>query len=807
MIERGVIHASSFRLHPSPFPLRESLVRLNLCGERDFRRCRRRVRKLARGIPAFDFVWIDALLHGGSLTPFQAKVLESSPPEQLCIGPCVVLDRLGRGEFSETYLAKTRGGSEKVVLKRLRLPVETAEPAADQLHTLVEKLRGFDSPFVIGPHFTDQHAGDLLILSRQAAGPNCRDLLVRRGRFPVDVVAEIARQLAAGLAALESRACVHGQIRLVNVRLTAAGYAVLVDAGIGSAIDRGLLIRGDLPAETYEGTAPELIGTGNLRTTTTDIYAFGCLLWQLLAGRPPFPTGDPLGKLAAHQSRAIPEIREFAPDTPPPLAEALRALTQRDPRQRPATFAEVTARFGPSNNSGQRRLARFRRQFDTAAPLEMAAVERESRFPAAAVLVLLFVLTGAALTLFDTGATSQLLRLRSGVSSLLSAIPRRAVETPHTPKDDHLPTIGRSADGLQPLPTPDADGVILLSAGPYEAETVSFVGDLTIRGTGSSLPFVVIRDRPFKIVCRKFALQHVAIRREISATVEGDRHSTGDSAGVLLAVRSQEVLVERCAFYAEGPAQRSPRRAANGEISIAHPLAAVAWSAVDARDPDAGHIRLLNTLFFNDGAAVVCASPPGRLEVDNCLKVGGALFDLREWPTVRDVALSARHATLRRAEALCWARMSKAAARKAQFHATLDECVFDLTGPQAGLLRLTSEVAPSSHDLSLVVSGGGSVIRPDVPIVAWTKPGLPGRISAELPNAVVEGLAVGEFQFVGKTGLAARDSTVNRRSLQIPRRSDVPPGIVAESLAIVLPPAPPQARVDRARGRQRPSAN
>ena len=88
----------TFILRPptsTTFPLRESLVRLNLCSERDFRRCRRRVRRLARGIPAFDFVWIDALLHAGVLTPFQAKVLESSPPEVLRVGPCVLLGPLG----------------------------------------------------------------------------------------------------------------------------------------------------------------------------------------------------------------------------------------------------------------------------------------------------------------------------------------------------------------------------------------------------------------------------------------------------------------------------------------------------------------------------------------------------------------------------------------------------------------------------------------------------------------------------------------------------------------------------------------
>jgi eukaryotic-like serine/threonine-protein kinase len=793
MNNAAVTHPSAFRPPPTSFSLRESLVLLNVCRERDFRRCRRRVRRLARGIPAFDFVWIDALLHAGFLTSFQAKVLETSLPDRLRIGPCVLLDRLGHGEFSETYLARTHGDLDRVVLKRLRPPAEMAGPALERLRVLIERLRGLDNPFLVGPHFTDQNAGDLIVLSRHVAGPNCRELLVRRGRFPVDVVAQIARQLAAGLAALESRACLHGQIQLPNIRLTAGGQAVLVDAGIGGALERGLLLRSDVPPENYEGTAPELIGTGNFQTTATELYAFGCALWQLLAGRPPFPTGDPLGKLAAHQSRAVPEIREFAPDTPAPLAEALRALTQRDPGRRPATFAEVTARFGNANSTGHRRLLRFRREFDTAAPLDRTPVERDSRLPAAAVLTVLLVLAGAALTLVDGGATSRLNRLRSAASTFLSEVSIRAPKTPHAPADDHRHSRHGPADGLRPLPAPDAEGVVLLSTGPYEAEPISYVGDLTVRGTGGSASLIVVRDRPFEVVCRKFTLDHVIVRRETSATRGPAIHpSAGDSNGSLLSVRSQEVFLERCAFGGDKPAEDRG--------------AAVVWSGVNARDPDAGRIRLSNALFFNAGAAVVCATPPGRLEVDNCLKVGGALFDLRAWPTVRDIALSARHLTLRRATALCRARVSKTTGHQAQLRVALDECVFDLAGPQAGLLRLSSEKAPAGHDLPFVVTGGGSVIRPDVPVVAWTNPAASGRTATDLPNAVVEGLAVGEFQFLGTSALTARDSAVDGRSLQIPRRSNVPPGIVAERLTFILPLSPVEARAEKLHG-PRPVAN
>ena len=419
----------------STFSLRESLVRLDVCRERDLRRCRRRVRRLARGIPAFDFVWIDALRHQGAITPFQAKILESSSPEALRVGPCVLLDRLGGGEFSQTYVATTPGSPDKVVLKRISPPLDLSTVAADRLKTLIEAIDGFDNPFITGPHFLEQNGKELILLSRHVAGPDCRGLLVRRGRFPVDVVVQIARQLAAGLAALESRGCLHGQIQLRNVRLTGEGHAVLVDAGVAGALERGLLLRSDVPPEAYEGTAPERIGTGNSRSTATEIYAFGCLLWQLLAGRPPFPTGDPLGKLAAHRTREVPEIREFAPDTPIPLAEAIRALTQLDSCRRPGSFAEVTARFGSVNQLQNRRLQQFRKQFDSAAPLEKSlAIEPVSRMSVPVVFAVILVLSGIAWTLNESDALSRLFRLRP-VTALFSRNSSRAADKREAAKE------------------------------------------------------------------------------------------------------------------------------------------------------------------------------------------------------------------------------------------------------------------------------------------------------------------------------------------------------------------------------------
>jgi eukaryotic-like serine/threonine-protein kinase len=772
---------------PANKNLRDTLVRLHLCSDRDFRRSRRIVRKLARGIPAFDFVWIDALVQLGSLTPYQAKVLQSAQPEQLCIGPCVLLERLGSGNDSATYRARGPQG-ETLALKRLHTLGDELPHIAARLRDAIEKTRGFESPHVVAPHALIEQAGGLVVLSGFRYGLTCKELLVRRGRFAPEIVAEIGRQLAHGCASLEARTLLHGQIRLDNVRITSAGNAVLVDAGIGCALDKGVLIRDDIPPDAYDAIAPERIGTGSPLTTASEIYAFGCLLWQMLAGRPPFPTADPLAKLAAHQSRGVPDVRTIAPDTPANLAEAVRACTHPDPDQRPATFAAIARRFGTPTPSGGQRLARFLRRFDGAAPSDQLTPERPTRFPTAAVALLLFVLSGAALFLVRHGATAELLRVgngrplpagtatsdSAGDPSPQFASPARTVEAPR----------GRTADFTQPLPPPNADGVIELAEGPYEAETIHCVGDLLIRGKGAKPATILVDDRPLQLGCRKLALERVIVR-----CVPRRNSAAPSSADALVQVRSQELAIGDCAFVSASD-RAGPGRSAldRSEESVA----AIVWTAAPARDPDAGRIRLTNTVFATSRTALRCASPPSRIEIDNCLKLGGGMLDFDERSAGRDISVVAQHVTLRQASWLCClARGPKVA--NGQLHLVLRDSVFDLAGRGAALIRVVSPTQPSGRGRAVLITGSDSVIRPEVPIVGWSKPGTDAVTPVDARGLSVEGLAVGDFQFVAATPAAGADSAsslaqaaasaIDLRSLAIPRNSDEPPGFVASRLA------------------------
>jgi serine/threonine protein kinase len=153
-----------------------------------------------------------------------------------------LLERLGTGRDSETFRARAPGG-ETIALKRLRVACDESTRIAAALGECIEKTRGLESSFVVSPHGLIEQVGALIVLSRSVSGPSCKELLVRRGRLAPDVVAEIARQLAHGCAALEAHGILHGQIGLENVRITNVGNAVLVDAGIGGALGRGVTIR------------------------------------------------------------------------------------------------------------------------------------------------------------------------------------------------------------------------------------------------------------------------------------------------------------------------------------------------------------------------------------------------------------------------------------------------------------------------------------------------------------------------------------------------------------------------------------
>jgi serine/threonine-protein kinase len=201
------------------------------------------------------------------------------------------------------------------------------------------------------PLYDSGEAGDLLYYVMPfVAGESLRARLNREGMLAVTEAVRLAREVADGLSHAHELGIVHRDIKPENILLS-GGHALVCDFGIARAVR---LAAEETPTQpglaigTPLYMSPEQsAGMGDL-DARSDIYSLGCLLFEMLAGEPPFRGPTPLAIMAAHSTGRIPSLRRIRGDVPPRIeAVVMRAMAKR-PEQRFAGAAELLATLDPS---------------------------------------------------------------------------------------------------------------------------------------------------------------------------------------------------------------------------------------------------------------------------------------------------------------------------------------------------------------------------------------------------------------------------------------------------------------------------
>jgi len=750
-------------LDPPSKELLQRLTKLKLCTAADLRSCRRRVRKLARGIPAFDSVWIDALVQAQKITPFQARTLESGNPERLAVGPYLLISELGHSHKSNTYIAKTAESAELCALKITRPQNDHPNLIQKNFQDLLKRLQGLDHPSLVVPRVIKQLPQQFAIISRHLPSTTVAELLIRRGRFPVHVVLAIGTQILDALATLESRNVVHGEIRPWNVRLTPNGIAALVDTGIESILSPELTIHASLPPRCYDGVAPELIGTGRHPNSQSDLYALGCLLWELLAGRPPFTTGDPLAKLACHQTKSIPDIRSWAPETPAAIADALLKFTSSNPEQRPASMQQALQLWPGQSHTSRKSLKNFHSSFRTQTSRSSAdSTQRKAgRLPLIAALI--FVLSGLSLTLLDEGARSQLLKITSHVSFQKQNVPEPHESAPGTILDDPSSSVITSK---QLIPPPDEKGIILLdSLTPYESTKITTVGPLTIRGSTDAPAVIQIHDEAFSIVAEQLTLENVIFvsRSNKSKAAETSLFPS------LLNVTAQSLILKSC-FFAQLDEQHQSSHKLN--------RSAIYWKPIDAQQRNRSQLEIHNTIFAVPEHAIHLTHAPHSLSMTNCLNITSrSTFYFERPPEIdQQISLNLRNLTLRNAGPLLLFNWVDQKIIPGVIQIETQDCVFDLS--QAALIQVLGVKPPENWLSSVNMIGEGSVASSEIQIAGWQSTREQPLEELDTSTMPIEGLSTGKFKYAASLSLRPADSVIIEA--QVPRKSALPPGIQVE---------------------------
>jgi len=743
-------------LEPPSKDLLVLLRDLRICTLRDIKGCRPRVRRLAHDLPAFDSVWIDALVQARKVTSFQAKVLESPQARRLKVGPCLILKLLGNSESAATFLARRIATKERCVLKQSIVPLEAQKPIAERMSKLTQLGRSLAHPQVVIPHAYNWISNKerlvlpsndgpelsasennlcLVSLSRNVTGISLAELLVRRGRIRPEMVEAIGKQLIAGLAVLEQYQLSHGSIGLSNVLITSTGYAVMVDAGLKTAMHSEFTRFQARNPDRYDGIAPELIGTGRAPSLSSDVYAVGCLLWQLLAGRPPFPAGDPLAKLAAHQTRQVADVRQWAPDTPETLASAIAAFTQPDHKARPSSPRQILERWGAPGRVSKHRLRRFHATFQVSAPKAHRSPSSATRITklTAGILLMAAVTWG----LFDQGARATLLSLRSQLVGETTDIETRRELGGTTP------TI---QSRLRSIPEPDAYGIIRLESGKqYTAAELSAVGTLVILADGPNPAEVVVsKPQALEVLATKVRLSNIIVRSEDS------------SDDAFIKIQAWQVQVDRCRFELASHLRQSSSPAF------------MQWTTAGESSAADRIIRVKDTCFVGHRPAIELSSAVNDVDIRNCLKLGRGGFIRIQKPAVRgnQTQVTIDHVTLRKSGTMI--ELLQPDAALGYLFVRLDSAVLDFDKQQS-LIRVVGKTAPVEWTW-LRIEGEGSVATQSFQAARFQKLGAQQSWTLEIPD--LGGIAAAPFKYTGPPSAWPVDSEVKDYHTAVRLNSD-----------------------------------
>ena len=310
-----------------PAQLVAMLERLGLANAGQVARMGRRVKRLARDLPRFESVWVDALCQARILTPFQAAEINAGRGAAAAAGAvrapraaaAPVLRRLlSRTERRFARESNAGGGGRRRPASRGNLPSigsarrvrethrevsETTAPANCSRGDAVAAFLPAPSSLGLIAH-VGVEAGRIFAAAPWVEGRTAAQWMVHHGRFPPEVVLEIARAMLASLIELHQAGICHGDVSTSSLILTDGGGVVLSLPGL-----RGILrpeegyAQADLLPEAYDSLAPERISAGTPPDVRSDIYACGCVWWHLLCGRPPLAGGDSLAKLRAARGR------------------------------------------------------------------------------------------------------------------------------------------------------------------------------------------------------------------------------------------------------------------------------------------------------------------------------------------------------------------------------------------------------------------------------------------------------------------------------------------------------------------------
>jgi serine/threonine-protein kinase len=260
---------------------------------------------------------------------------------------------LGRGGTATVYLAHDVRHDRHVALKVVH-PELAVSVEAERFLREIRFVARLSHPHIL-PLFDSGVADGLLYyVMPYLKGESLRRRLQREGRLDAAAALGVAREVALALDYAHRNGLVHRDVKPENILLE-DGQAVVADFGVAAAMEvagEEQLTENGRAVGTPAYMSPEQAGGGAPLDGRSDIYSLGCVLYEMLGGRPPFSGPTPHAVMIQQVIATLPPLREHAPDVPDALLGTVERALAKEPAGRFATAAEFAAALEQGRVSG-----------------------------------------------------------------------------------------------------------------------------------------------------------------------------------------------------------------------------------------------------------------------------------------------------------------------------------------------------------------------------------------------------------------------------------------------------------------------
>jgi serine/threonine-protein kinase len=277
-------------------------------------------------------------------------------------------DELGSGGMATVYLAHDRRHDRSVAIKVMR-PDVAAGVGAERFLREIRVAARLQHPHILPVFDSGEAAGRLWYAMPYVEGETLRDRLARDGVLALDEALRLTGEVADALDYAHRRGVIHRDVKPANILLS-EGHALLADFGVarpvagsqagGIGVSTALTEVG-MSVGTPAYMSPEQALGAEHVDGRADVYALGCVLFEMLAGRPPFTGPNPQAVVARHVTAPVPSIRTAAERVPAWLDQVIQRALAKQPDERFSTSGEMARALvhaGPTEVVAPRRAER-----------------------------------------------------------------------------------------------------------------------------------------------------------------------------------------------------------------------------------------------------------------------------------------------------------------------------------------------------------------------------------------------------------------------------------------------------------------